>query len=69
VNRDEVSKRIDEYAETRGERFDDPLDLVEAALFVEDVFGITLTDDDMSPERLGTIARVKQLVLERMEIA
>jgi hypothetical protein len=63
---DEVRKRIAELAGIRPAPAADPVALVEAALFVEDVFGLRLTDDDMTAERLGSFETMEQLVLERL---
>lgn len=63
----QVRERIAEYAATRGDAGDDPAAQVEAALFVEEVFGLRLDDDDMTTERLGTQGAVLRLVLERLD--
>lgn len=66
VHSDEVRKRIAELAGLRPAPAADPVALVEAALFIEDVFGLRLTDADMTAERLGSFEAMEQLVLERL---
>ncbi len=63
---DEVRRRIAELAGTRPAPGDDAIAQVEAALVLEDVFGLALTDDDMTAERLGSFEAMEQLVLERL---
>jgi len=49
-------------------RSDDPeLSVIEAALFVEQTFGLELLDDDISTVTLGTPEAIKRLVLDRMD--
>lgn len=64
---DEVKKRIAELASLRPAPTADPVAQVEAALFIEDVFGVRLTDDDMTADRLGSFEAMERLVLERLE--
>lgn len=66
LSRDDVHQRIAEYAGTRPAPSDDALDQVEAALFIEEVFGIILSDHDMTSERLGTFEAMEQLVIDRL---
>jgi hypothetical protein len=66
VSAGDVGKRIAEYAGIGPAPADDPVAQAEAALFIEDVFDLKLTDDDMSVERLGTFEAMERLVLERL---
>jgi hypothetical protein len=66
VDAAEVKKRIAELAGIRPEPADDPVAQVEAALFVEDVFGLRLTDDDMTAAGLGTFEAMERFVIERI---
>lgn len=69
MNTHDVSKRIEELAGVKKAPFETPLEQVEIALFIEDVFGFGLTDDDMTAARLGTFEAIEQLVLERLGLA
>ena len=64
---DQIRARIAELARTRPEPNDDPAAQVEAALFLEEVFGLTLTDDDLNADSLGTYQAMEKLVLRRLE--
>jgi acyl carrier protein len=66
VKAEEVKRRIAEYAGLRPDPGDDSAAQVEAALFVEEVFGLRLTDEDMTDARLGSHAAIEALVLERL---
>lgn len=68
MNADQVKQRVAEYAGTRPDPSDDSAAQVEAALFVEEVFGLHLTDDDMTVEKLGSHAAIEALVLERLGV-
>jgi len=67
VTEQEVRERVAEYAAARGNAGADPSAQVEAALFVEDVFGLRLGDDDMTEAQLGTTEAMVRLVVERLE--
>jgi len=40
--------------------------LLEAALFVEDIFGFTLTDDEICEENLGNNQAIERFVIEKL---
>lgn len=63
---DDVRARIAELARSGPAPGDDPTAQVEAALFIEMVFGISLTDEDMTVETLGSYPAMERLVLERV---
>lgn len=63
-----IRSHIAELAQTRPEPGDDTAAQVEAALFLEEVFGITLRDDDMTDEKLGSYQAMERLVLERIDV-
>ncbi len=44
----------------------DEASLLEAALFVEDVFGFTLTDDEICGEKLGNHQAIERFVIEKL---
>ena len=61
-----VAARVTEFARVRGDPGSELAALVEAALFVEDVFGLRLSDADVCESKLGTLDRIERLVLERL---
>lgn len=59
-----IRARLDEFEGVVGVRPDDAeLAAIEAAIFIEDAFGVALTDDDLGPERLGDRDRVEGMLL------
>jgi hypothetical protein len=64
VNSD-IEERLEEYAWLCRDPGRDELALLEAALFLEESFHILLTDEEISPESLGSLALMKQLVAEK----
>jgi len=67
MNRQDIKDRIAEYRRIRPDVSSDGPSLAEAALFVEEVFGLTLADGEISPENLGSIAVMEQFVLSKLE--
>jgi hypothetical protein len=68
MNRQEVEDRIGEYRSIRSNPASDESALAEAALFVEEVFGLTLTDEEINPDILGSTAAIEQYVLSKLEL-
>ena len=66
MNRQDVKERIEEFSRIQTDADSDGPSLAEAALFVEEVFGLILTDGDISPDNLGSIAAIEQLVLKKL---
>ncbi len=66
MNRQDVNARIEEYRRIRPDAGSDGPSLAEAALFVEEVFGLTLTDDEIIPDNLGSIDALEQFVLGKL---
>ena len=64
---EQVKERIGEYRRIRKEPGNDRIALAEAALFVEEVFNITLTDEEIDLETLGTFAAMERLVIEKTD--
>lgn len=56
---------LQEYDALRDVAGDPELEAVKAAIFVEEVFGITLTEPEIDPAVLATRAGVRELVLRR----
>jgi len=66
MNRQEINERIEEYRRIRPDAASDGPSLAETALFVEEVFGLTLTDDEINPDNLGSIDTLEQFVLAKL---
>jgi hypothetical protein len=56
---------LDEYLAYHPFPAQDDLIRVETALFIEEAFGITLTDAEMGPETLGSRDTLRALLLSR----
>lgn len=65
----QIDQRLDEYRRIRPDPGADPAALAEAALFLEDVFALRLTDEDISEQRLGSFERMRELVYSRLGVA
>ena len=68
MNRQDINARIEEYRRIRPDAGSSGPSLAEAALFVEEVFGLTLTDDEISPDNLGSSDTLEQFVLAKLRI-
>lgn len=58
---------IEEFFRLNRKYDDVELQLVEAAMFVEDAFDLRITDDDLCRDALGTEEAMKRLVRARQE--
>ena len=67
LSRQETKKRLWEYLRVRPVLPTDPAGLLETALFVEDAFGVSLTDDDIHPETLGSAEALSEFLERRQE--
>ena len=63
----DILDRIDEFRNIRTDPGSDEGKLLEAALFVEDVFGLRLSDNEICERNLGTHEAMEQFVLNRCE--
>ncbi len=61
-----VHDRIKEFSRIRENAGKDDIALAEAALFIEDVFGITLTDIEICEKNLGTHESAERFVLKKL---
>jgi hypothetical protein len=59
---DLVAEALRDLARLRDPDGDPELEAVKAAIFLEDVFGITLTDAEIDPEALGSPAGLRSVV-------
>jgi hypothetical protein len=66
LGRPEISARLQEYAQLRGEPGGNELSLLEAALFLEESFDIEIKDAEISPGTLGSFALMEQLVTQKL---
>ena len=66
MTRDEVERLLTEYASAAVSSGDVELDAVRAAIFLEDAFGIVLTDGEIIPARLGTPEAMAALLHEKV---
>lgn len=63
----EVHDRIKEFTRIRQNAGKDEAALLEVALFVEDVFGLILSDEEISEENLGTHEDTEKFVLQKLQ--
>ena len=68
MNTQDVRSRMNEFKGIRKDAGDDKAALLEVALFVEDVFGITLTDGEICKENLGTHQDTETFVLKKLNV-
>ena len=66
LHRDEIRERLAEYARLGREPGRDELALIEAALFLEEAFPISIGDAEISEENLGTLALMERLVVAKL---
>lgn len=62
----EIAMYLDEYGEYLRDRNFDGEDAVLAALFLEEVFELTLSDDEITEENLGSIDRIRAFVTQKL---
>ncbi|MBW1852836.1 MAG: hypothetical protein JRJ15_15755 [Deltaproteobacteria bacterium] len=68
MNSKDVRARIKEFSKIRENAEKHEAALLEVALFVEDVFGIILTDEEICEENLGTHQATEEFVLKKLTI-
>jgi len=68
MNSKDVRARIKEFSKIRENAEKDEAALLEVALFVEDVFGIILTDEEICEVNLGTHQATEGFVLKKLTI-
>jgi acyl carrier protein len=64
----QVKRRIAEFARTYKAAKNDETKLLLVALFVEDAFGIVLSDDDIHEKNFGTHHAIENFVLEKLHL-
>lgn len=63
-----VERILSELDGARPSSGDPALDAVQTAIFLEDVFDITLRDAEISPDALGTSEAVRNIVLAHLPV-
>ena len=66
---EDVNARIKEFNNIREDARNDEAALLEVALFIEDVFGIILSDEEICEENLGTHHNLEVFVLEKLKLS
>ena len=66
MNKHEVQERIAELSRIRKEAGSDEAALAEAALFIEDVFGLVLTDQEICAEQIGSFESMEYFVKSKL---
>lgn len=65
MNSQEIHERINEFRKIRADAGSDDTKLLEVALFVEDVFGLCLRDDEICERNLGTLQATEMFVRKK----
>ena len=68
MNALEVKKIIREFAGIRKDAGKDEAALLEVALFIEEVFGFVLTDEEICENNLGTHEETEKFVLNKLNM-
>ena len=66
---EDVNARINEFDNIREDARNDEAALLEVALFIEDVFGIILSDEEICEKNLGTHQNLEVFVLEKLKLS
>jgi len=66
MNPDVVARRVSEFREMEQRRGSTAGNVLETALFLEDVFGILLNDEEMDEAHIGAGADLTAFVLKKM---
>ena len=68
MNTKDVRARIKEFSNIRDHAGKDEAALLEVALFVEDVFGIILSDEEICEDNLGSHQATEKFVLRKISV-
>ena len=68
MNKKQVNKRISELASVIQDAGSDETSLLEIALFVEEVFGIFLSDNEICEKNFGNYHTTEKFVLEKLKL-
>jgi acyl carrier protein len=64
----EVHERLAEFSGIRQNAGNDEAALLEVALFVEDMLGIVLSDEEICEENLGTLEAIERFVRKKLDL-
>lgn len=67
MDRHVIDEALAEYVQLRNPDGDPELEAVKAAIFVEDVFGVTLPDDDIDAGRLADLTALPAVIARGRE--
>ena len=67
MNAKKLHQLVTEFGEIMRYGATDEISLLEAALFVEDVFGFILSDEEICEGTLGTPEAIERFVLEKLK--
>ena len=62
----EVHQRLVEFSGIRQNAGKEEAALLEVALFLEDTFGLVLSDEEISAENLGTSGAIERFICEKL---
>ena len=62
LDREQIEARLEEYQALRPDPGRDELAILEAALFLEEAFGIHVTDAEISRDALGSFGSLRRLL-------
>jgi len=68
MNKKKVKERLSEFAGVCQNAENDKKTLLEVALFVEDTFGIVLSDNEICEKNLGTHHAIEKFVFEKLQL-
>ena len=68
MNKIQVKERITELANYIQDAGNDTILLLEIALYVEEVFGISLSDEDICEDNFGKRHAIEKFVLEKLNL-
>jgi len=68
MNKKKVKERLSEFAGVCQHAENDEKALLEVALFVEDVFGIVLSDNEICEKNLGTHHAIENFLFEKLQL-
>jgi len=68
MNKRQVKERLSEFAGICQHAENDENSLLEVALFVEDVFGIALSDNEICKKNLGTHKAIEKFIVKKLQL-
>ena len=64
---EDIHERLLEYERLWPEPGKDDLSLLKTVLFIEDVFGLNISDEEITKTNFGTHQAIKKFVIEKLE--